>query len=266
MNQNTIRLPRILLTNDDGIDAPGLAVLRQAAQFFSDEIWVIAPESDKSGTSQSITLCEPIYLSKRSPRDWAVRGNPADCVAVAVNHFMKENPPSLILSGVNSGANTGDENCLSGTLGAALMGLMLGVPSIAISQQCEKREDTPWATTRTVLPQLLQHFLTEGWRKETCLSVNIPICPPEEITGLSWARQAQKNIHNFKFTQQTSPRGNLYGWLTIDRAPAVADNDSDIAILSRKKVAVTAIGLDRSVEVVKPPITMKNLPNPIGHE
>src|ERR1700722_20117106 len=116
---NSIRVPRLLLTNDDGIDAPGLKALIDIAHGMADEVWVIAPEHDQSGTGQSISLHQPLRGWPRGAQSWAIDGTPADCVAMAVSHFMVHARPSFILSGINAGANIGDEVNLSGTLGAA---------------------------------------------------------------------------------------------------------------------------------------------------
>jgi len=113
-----IRLPRLLLTNDDGFDAPGLAVLADVAHELSDEVWIVAPEHDQSGTGQSLSIHSPLRCWPRGERRWAVTGTPADCVGIALSHLMGGKKPSFILSGVNAGANVGDEVSLSGTLGA----------------------------------------------------------------------------------------------------------------------------------------------------
>jgi 5'-nucleotidase len=176
------KLPRILLTNDDGIDAPGLAALTDVAHEFAEEIWILAPRHDESGTGQSLSLHHPLRCFERGERRWAVAGTPADCVAIAVAHYMKGKPPSMILSGINAGSNTGDDVNLSGTLGAAFMGLMLGIPSIGFSQVCETRKTARWDTARAVTPHLLRYFLAKGWAKDICLSINIPDMPANKVS------------------------------------------------------------------------------------
>lgn len=244
------------MTNDDGFDAPGLALLAELAQEFAQEVWMVAPAYDQSGTGQSLSLHDPVRCAERGERRWAVEGTPADCVAVAINHFMADARPSLVLSGINSGGNLGDDLNMSGTAGAAFMALMLGVPAIGISQDYSiSREETPWETSRVVVPKVLRHLLAEGWRKETCLSVNIPDAPPEAIKGFSWARQGQKNVSGVTVEKRVSPRSGDYFWLQIERkpSPVVAPN-SDYAVLKRNDVAVTVLGLDRSVECAKPSV------------
>ena len=149
------KLPRILLTNDDGFDAPGLAALHDAAKNLAEEIWIIAPQLDQSGTGQSITMNGPLRCVPRGDKRFAISGTPADCVILALSHLMEGAPPALILSGVNAGDNTGDDFNMSGTLGAAFMGVMLGVPSIGISLDCVSRKKMRWDTAREVLPDIL---------------------------------------------------------------------------------------------------------------
>ncbi|MDD3288647.1 MAG: 5'/3'-nucleotidase SurE [Alphaproteobacteria bacterium] len=249
-----IRLPRILLTNDDGIDAKGLSVLDEICQEFAEEVWIIAPKHDQSGSSQSISLLKPVRFEKCGDRSWAVHGTPSDCVAMALNYFMIDSPPALLLSGINCGLNLGDEVCLSGTIGAALTGLMFGVPSIAFSQGYSSRDNPPWETSKEIIPHLLEHFLKEGWRKETCLSINIPSQPASDIKSYKWAKQSKKNVVGFNVDARKNPRGQDYAWLSLLHATAETDNDSDRAILNRGKVSVSALSLDRSMEILKPSV------------
>ena len=127
-------LDRILLTNDDGIDAPGLVVLEEIAAELAREVWVVAPEHDQSGVSHAISLHHPLRTTEWGPRRFGVTGTPGDCAVMGVCHLMKDFPPQLILSGVNRGANMGTETVFSGTVGGAMTGMMLGVPSLALSQ------------------------------------------------------------------------------------------------------------------------------------
>ncbi len=247
-------LPNVLLTNDDGIDAPGLKVLAEVAGEIARDVWIVAPEHEHSGASQSLSLCRPIRCTAMGEKRIAVDGSPGDCIALALSHFMAKARPSLILSGVNAGSNIGEEVNMSGTIGAALIALMLDVPAIAISQACKDRLQAPWETTRVILPKVLRHLLTQGWRKETCLSVNIPDVPPGKITGFSWARQSQKNVAAIKAEKRISPRHEDYFWLTLTlKTPSGAAN-SEGAIMRRNEVAVTALSLDRSVEIAKPSV------------
>ena len=145
-------LDRILLTNDDGIDAPGLAVLERIAAELAREVWVVAPEHDQSGVSHAVSLHHPIRIAERGPRRWAVTGTPGDCVVMAVSHLMQGSVPQLLLSGVNRGANLGIETVFSGTVGGAMTGMMLGIPAIALSQAFTDRARVRWDVAATLGP------------------------------------------------------------------------------------------------------------------
>src|SRR5438105_2719455 len=125
---------RILVTNDDGIHAPGLAVAVGIAEALSDDVWVVAPENEQSGASHSLTLASPLRLREVGPRRFAVTGTPTDCVMMGCLNILKEQPPTLVLSGVNSGSNLADDVTYSGTVAGAMEGCALGIPAIALSQ------------------------------------------------------------------------------------------------------------------------------------
>lgn len=246
-----IRLPRILITNDDGIDAPGLELLTEIAADIADEVWVIAPERDRSGVSMKISLHEPLRIQPRGARRFAVAGTPADCVALACHHFLKPQLPQLLLSGINTGVNCGDDVNLSGTVGAALTGLMFGIPSIAISQSCLSRKDIRWDTARAHIPALLQTILQQGWRKDTCLSVNLPDADPDRVSEVAWTRQSSKNMGGLRLEPRVDLREGDYYWLAFEREkPAHNDNgtgNGELAALKRNQITVTCLSLDRSV-------------------
>ncbi len=252
---DTILLPRVLLTNDDGIDAEGIKVLEEIAHDFAEEVWIVAPEHNQSGASQSVSLSRPIKAWRRNERLIAIDGSPSDCVVLALSHFMSDNQPSLILSGVNAGKNIGEDVNLSGTIGACMTGLILGVPGIAISQAYAGKNKMPWNTTRAVLPKVLKHLLLQGWKKDTCLSVNIPDAKPQEITGFSWARQTQKSVETITATKRSSPDHEDYFWLIKTRKTPVHAMNSEVAIMRRNEVAVTALSPDRSVDIAKPSVS-----------
>ena len=124
---------RILITNDDGIEAPGLDVLQAIASELSDDVWVVAPETDQSGAAHSLTLHEPLRLRKLGERTYAVKGTPTDCVIMGVRHILHDQTPDLVLSGINSGHNIADDVTYSGTIAGAIEGTLLGIPSVALS-------------------------------------------------------------------------------------------------------------------------------------
>ncbi|WP_435947801.1 5'/3'-nucleotidase SurE [Dryocola sp. BD586] len=144
-------LPRILLVNDDGIDAPGISLLEDIAKRLAEEVWIVAPATDRSGVANSVSLREPVRVEQRGEHKFAVQGTPADCVVVAVRQLMKEHPPQLLLSGINNGSNIGFETVLSGTVGGAITGVLLGVPSIALSQDRRPEDRVNWRAAEALL-------------------------------------------------------------------------------------------------------------------
>jgi 5'-nucleotidase len=241
-----IRLPRVLLTNDDGIDAPGLQVLAEVAATLADEVWIIAPEHDQSGTSMSLALHHPRRIYRRGARSLAVSGSPADCIALA-SYMLRAEPPALVLSGINAGQNVGDDANLSGTLGAALTALTLGIPSIAISQcYTQHRDNINWNTARTLLPALLQELLAGGWPKDHCLSINLPPLPPESVTEALWTRQAPRTIGGYVIDVRTDLRGFDYCWLNISRPDKPAPEDTDLWAIQQGCISISCLSLDRS--------------------
>ena len=158
-------LDRVMLTNDDGIDAPGMEVLEEIAAQIAHEVWVVAPEHDQSGQSHAISLHHALRLTERGPRRFGVTGTPGDCAAMGLCHIMKDAPPQLVLSGVNRGLNLGIETVFSGTVGGAMTAMMLGVPALALSQAFTKRDAVPWDTARTLGAETIRKLWAFGWGK-----------------------------------------------------------------------------------------------------
>ena len=247
----SIHLPvidRVLLTNDDGIDAPGLAVLEEVAATLAREVWVVAPEHDQSGTSHSISLHAPLRFSPQGQRRFGVSGTPGDCVIMAVRHLMLDGPPTLVLSGVNRGANLGVETVFSGTVGAAMTGMLLGIPSIALSQAFTDREAVRWDTARALAPEVIRRLLAAGWNKQACLNVNFPDVAPQNAGLLTVSRQGAGLVKNINVIPRTDPRGLTYHWLQFDREPHQDQPGSETAIIASGRIAVTPLQFERTNE------------------
>jgi 5'-nucleotidase len=242
-------LDRILVTNDDGIDAPGLKVAEDIAAELAREVWVVAPEHDQSGTSHSVSLHHPVRVTRRGERRFGVTGTPGDCAVMGISHLMARTPPSLLLSGVNRGANLGVENVFSGTVGGAMTGMMLGVPSIALSQAYADRERVSWETARTLGADTVRRLLGIGWGGATCLSVNFPDRPPGEVGPLTLARQGIGLVHGMDVVTRTDPRGFEYHWIMFRRGPREQGPESDIAALDAGRIVVTPLQYDRTDEI-----------------
>jgi 5'/3'-nucleotidase len=240
-------LDRILLTNDDGIEAPGLEVLERIASELAREVWVVAPEHDQSGVSHAVSLHHPIRVTERGPRRYGITGTPGDCAVMGVCHLTPE-APQLLMSGVNRGANLGLETVFSGTVGGAMTGMMLGIPSIALSQAWTDRAHVRWDTAAALGAGVVRRLLAIGWGTETCLNVNFPDLPAADVGPLTLARQGPGLIQGMQVETRTDPRGLTYHWISFRRGPREQGSESDVAAVHAGRIAVTPLRYDRTDE------------------
>ncbi len=241
-------LDRVILTNDDGIDAPGMAVLEEIAAQVAKEVWVVAPEKDQSGQSHAISLHHALRVHERGPRRFAVTGTPGDCAAMGICHLMKDFPPQLMLSGVNRGVNLGIESVFSGTVGGAMTSMMLGVPAIALSQAFTDRRNVPWDTARTLGVPTILKLLETGWSKNACLNVNFPPIPASEAGPIALARQGEGVIGGMHVDTRTDPRGMTYHWLNFHRSDRPQSPGTDYSAMRAGRIVVTPLRYDRTDE------------------
>ncbi len=242
---------RILLTNDDGIHAEGLAVLERVARTLSDDVWVVAPETDQSGLAHSLSLSEPLRLREIGERHFALRGTPTDCVIMAVREVMPDKP-DLVLSGVNSGSNIADDVTYSGTIAGAMEGTMLGIRSIALSQayNWDAGRVVPWETTEAHAPALLDRLIGEDLPDGVFLNVNFPNCAPEAINGTDVTIQG-KLVHALGIEKREDGRGFPYYWLRFARRAEEVRSGSDIEALRNNRISVTPLTLDLTAHSVR---------------
>jgi 5'-nucleotidase len=239
-------LDRVMLTNDDGIDAPGMAVLEEIAAKIAREVWVVAPEHDQSGQSHAISLHHALRVSPRGPRRFGVSGTPGDCAAMGLCHIMKDCPPELVLSGVNRGLNLGMETVFSGTVGGAMTAMMLGVPALALSQAFTKRDAVPWDTARTLGAGVIERLLALGWGKQAVLNINFPPIAAEDAGLVTLARQGEGLVAGMHVETRTDPRGMQYHWLNFKRGEIAQGPESDYSCMRAGKIVVTPLRYDRT--------------------
>lgn len=242
------RLDRILLTNDDGIDAPGLAVLEQVAAELAGEVWVVAPAQDQSGTSHSISLHAPLRAARLGERRFAVVGTPGDCAVLALRHLMRDTPPDLVLSGVNRGANLGIETVFSGTVGAAMTAMLLGLPAIALSQAFRDRDAVRWETARGHAGPVIGRLWPLIAGAPACLNVNFPDRPPEGVGPLTLTRQGVGVVQGIEVDSRTDLRGGDYHWLHFRRGPRDNPPDAESTQVAAGRIAVTPLCFERTDE------------------
>lgn len=237
---------RILVTNDDGIEAPGLDVLQQIASDLSDDVWVVAPETDQSGAAHSLTLHEPLRLRRLGERTYAVKGTPTDCVIMGVHFILADRPPDLVLSGVNCGQNIADDVTYSGTIAGAIEGTLLGIPSIALSQAVNyaKRGRVRWDTPLKHGAELVRRLLDVGWPENVFLNVNFPDRAPEEIRHTAITEQGKRDPGFFRIEDRTDTRGNPYYWLGFNESLSKPAPGTDIWAIESGYMSVTPLNLN----------------------
>lgn len=236
---------RILVTNDDGINAAGLEVLERIARTLSDDIWVVAPEQEQSGAGHSLTLHVPVRLRKIDARRFAVSGTPTDCVLLALQEVIPvgKKPVDLILSGVNRGSNAADDVTYSGTVAAAMEGTILEVPSIALSQLYEDPENIHWATAEKHAPALIGKLIKAGWPRNTLINLNFPDCPPAKIKGIRVCQQGKRQV-SVALSERVDPKGRPYFWIGGDRDNSPDKPGVDVDLLHSGYVTVTPLCMD----------------------
>lgn len=252
-------MTQILLSNDDGIHAPGLAALHQALRNLG-ELHVIAPASEQSAVGHAITISDPIRARHQQTtagfEGIAVTGTPADCVKLAVAVLLKKQP-SLVMSGINLGPNAGISVIYSGTVSAATEGTIMGIPSVAVSLGGY----TPplhWDTAAHVANRIARKVLSDGLPPATLLNVNVPNLPLDELRGLQVTRMGQSRFIEI-FDRRITPRGDEYFWLDGDMELRGDANQTDLLALQEGYVSITPIGFDLTRHDALPAIEAWNL-------
>ena len=235
---------RILVTNDDGIHAPGLKVLERIALALSKDVWVIAPEYEQSGASHSLTLADPLRVRQVSKRRFAVRGTPTDCVMMGVHKLIAGRAPDLVLSGVNRGSNLGEDVTYSGTVAAAMEGTLLRIPSIALSQQLTPGHPVKWATAEHHGPKVIGRLLAAGWDADVLINVNFPDVLHERVSGVVVCRQGRRDLSDLMIDSRVDARGVPYYWLGFRRQKGKPQKTTDLAAVEAAAIAVTPLQLD----------------------
>lgn len=240
---------RILVTNDDGIHAPGLDVCIAIAESLSDDVWVIAPETDQSGVAHSLSLNNPLRLRQAGPQRFAVSGTPTDCVIMGLRHVL-DRKPDLVLSGVNRGQNVAEDVTYSGTVAGAIEGTILGVPSIALSQ-CygfETKSQPHWDCAGTHAPGLIKKILGEGIPRNSLVNINFPDCPASHVQGTSVAVQGQRKQELLRIDERYDGRGNPYYWIAFGRGRSEPGHGTDLEAIAAKRISLTPLRIDLTDE------------------
>lgn len=238
---------RILVTNDDGIHAEGLAVLEGIARALSEDVWVCAPEIEQSGAARSLTLSDPLRVRREGERRFAVMGTPTDCVMLAIQFLVPGSPPDLVLSGVNRGLNAAEDVTMSGTVAGAIEGMSLGIRSIALSQMLTYAPDDPFPPFEAAEqhgPGLVERLVEVGWPDGVILNVNFPARPAREISEVEVTRQGSRDARNRYAERRVDLRGRDYYWLGFRPEPSRPDRGTDLLAAYEGRISVTPLHID----------------------
>ncbi|MFO1067164.1 MAG: 5'/3'-nucleotidase SurE [Geminicoccaceae bacterium] len=235
--------PRILLTNDDGIHAPGLRSLERIARELSDDVWIVAPERNNSGAGHSLTLRRPLRIRRVAERQFAVDGTPTDCVLLALQHIMRDEPVDLVLSGVNHGGNLAEDFTYSGTIAAAMEATLFKVRAVAMSQVLTLGQPVHWATAERFGPDIVRRLLTMPWTEDMLVNVNYPDRAPEAVRGVKVTAQGKRKLGD-DLVERMDPRGEPYIWIGALREDPLHREGTDLAAVNDGYVSVTPIHMD----------------------
>jgi 5'-nucleotidase len=230
---------RILLSNDDGYFSPGINMLAEHLSSLA-EIVVVAPERDRSGASNSLTLDRPLTIRKTSNGFYYVNGTPTDCVHLAVTGLLSE-LPDMVISGINDGANMGDDTIYSGTVAAAMEGYLLGIPSFAVSMS--RHTPQHFTTAARVVEDLVRHYEKNGFPPPLLLNVNVPDIPYEELRGMTVTRLGKRHKAE-PVIKSTTPRGETVYWVGAAGGAQDAGPGTDFYAVENQQVSLTPMQID----------------------
>jgi 5'-nucleotidase len=238
---------RILLTNDDGIHAPGLKILETIARTLSDDIWIVAPQEEQSGAGHSLTLSRPVRVRRHDDRRFSISGTPTDAVMMALGVVMDKARPDLILSGVNRGANLAEDVTYSGTVSAAMEGSLAGIRSIALSQVYAREgmgDSVPFAVAEEWGPRVIEALIAVPMPDRTLLNVNFPAGDAGAVKGIKSVGQGFHDYGRARIVKGTDPRGYPYYWFGLSHVEQTPGHDTDLEAIADGFITVTPLHLD----------------------
>ena len=234
---------RILLTNDDGIHAPGLELLEAVAARLSDDVWVCAPAEEQSGAGHSLTLHMPVRLRRFGDKRFAVTGTPTDAVNLALRKLFADRPPDLVISGINGGENLADDITYSGTISAAMEAALAGIPAVAMSQAM-REGGHGFAAAEGWAAKVLAPLTRVPIARRTVINVNFPALPAEAVKGIRVVRQGFHDYARGSLVEGVDPRGRPYYWFGLEDVEHTLDHGTDLEAVGDGFISVTPLQLD----------------------
>ena len=235
-----MNIKHIMLTNDDGVHAPGLKMLFQQSLDLGKTV-IVAPEHDNSAASHSLTMSRPLRVREIAENIYTINGTPTDCVTIGIGKILPQKP-DLVISGINPGPNLGDDVSYSGTVSAAIESTMLGIPSIAVSLAAES-EPLHYGTAAAFVARLAKIILEKGLPKDTLLNVNVPNTASERIEGAAFTRRGRR-LYDDAIKETFDPWGRKHYWIGGGTPSFDAGEDTDSAAISVNKISITPMHLD----------------------
>ncbi|MDH3542332.1 MAG: 5'/3'-nucleotidase SurE [Desulfobulbaceae bacterium] len=235
-----MNIKHIMLTNDDGVHAPGLKILFQQSLDLGKTV-IVAPEHDNSAASHSLTMSRPLRVREIAENIYTINGTPTDCVTIGIGKILPQKP-DLVISGINPGPNLGDDVSYSGTVSAAIESTMLGIPSIAVSLAAES-EPLHYGTAAAFVARLAKIILEKGLPKDTLLNVNVPNTASEGIEGVAFTRRGRR-LYDDAIKETFDPWGRKHYWIGGGTPSFDAGEDTDSAAISVNKISITPMHLD----------------------
>lgn len=239
---------RILISNDDGIHAPGIRALERIARTLSDDVWVVAPDAQRSAAGHSLTIHDPLRTYAHDDRHISVDGTPTDAVYVAVNYILKDHKPDIVFSGVNMGLNLADDVTYSGTVAAAMEATLMGIPAIAFSQQRDREKGVyVWDVAEKWAPDVIRNLIKFDWPDDVLMNVNFPSCKPDEVSGIKTVPLG-KHKPNQDLIERLDPNGDKYLWIGAPPREFDPSHPTDIGVLAAGGIPVTPLTLNLTHE------------------
>lgn len=237
-----LKKARILISNDDGVNAEGIAILERVARSLSDDVWVVAPEHEQSGAGHSLSLHKPLRIRKVAERRFAVDGTPTDAVLLGVMEVIKDKRPDLMLSGINRGSNLAEDVTYSGTVSAAMEATLLEIPSIAFSNQINGCVN--WEVPEAYIEQLIRSITQTTIAHDRLINVNFPAVALADVKGIKVCPQGRRKLDD-NLDRRTDPQGRPYIWIGGQRTePFKNAPDSDLVMIAQGYITVTPLSLD----------------------